>query len=28
MHPTRIEALLFDLGGVVMAIDWELAFAR
>ncbi|SRR5258708_36913379 len=23
-----IEALLFDLGGVVMAIDWELAFAR
>ena len=23
-----IEALLFDLGGVVVAIDWELAFAR
>lgn len=23
-----IEALLFDLGGVVMALDWELAFER
>jgi putative hydrolase of the HAD superfamily len=23
-----VEALLFDLGGVVLAIDWELAFAR
>lgn len=24
----RIDALLFDLGGVVMAIDWDRAFAR
>lgn len=24
----RIEALLFDLGGIVLAIDWERVFAR